>query len=82
MNENLENNDWINEAPTLAAMVKRNPFIVPQGYFDNCEQDVLNQVFLDKLKQKTNSNVFEVMHPGTLYHQVVKVHGVFGAHSY
>lgn len=60
MNENLENNDWINEAPTLAAMVKRNPFIVPQGYFDNCEQDVLNQVFLDKLKQKTNSNVFEV----------------------
>jgi len=60
MNENLENNDWINEAPTLAAMVKRNPFIVPKGYFDNCEQDVLNQVFLDKLKQKTNSNVFEV----------------------
>jgi len=60
MNENLENNDWINEAPTLSAMVKRNPFVVPEGYFDNCEQDVLNQVFLDKLKQKTNSNVFEV----------------------
>ncbi|WP_231463261.1 MULTISPECIES: hypothetical protein [unclassified Pedobacter] len=60
MNDNLENNDWIKEAPTLATMVKRNPFVVPQGYFDNCEQDVLNQVFLDKLKQQTTSNVFEV----------------------
>lgn len=71
MNENLENNDWINEAPTLAAMVKRNPFVVPEGYFDNCEQDVLNQVFLDKLKQKTNSNVFEV--PANYFEQLTEM---------
>ncbi|RNL51017.1 hypothetical protein [Pedobacter jejuensis] len=60
MNENLENNDWMNEAPTLAAMGKRNPFSVPAGYFDNCKQDVLSEVFLNSLKQNTNQHVFEV----------------------
>jgi hypothetical protein len=60
MNENLENNDWINEAPTLAAMGRRNPFSVPAGYFDNCEKEVFNHIFLEGLKQKTNENAFDV----------------------
>ncbi|MGA9649648.1 hypothetical protein [Pedobacter sp.] len=60
MNENLENNDWINEAPTLAAMGRRNPFAVPTGYFDNCEEEVFSKIFLDNLKQKTFENAFEV----------------------
>ncbi|MFC3562378.1 hypothetical protein [Pedobacter jamesrossensis] len=60
MNENLENNDWINEAPTLAAMGRRNPFAIPEGYFDNCEEEIFNKIFLDSLKQKTNENAFEV----------------------
>ncbi|MDN3586806.1 hypothetical protein QWY86_09020 [Pedobacter aquatilis] len=60
MNENLENNDWIEDAPTLAKMVKRNPFLVPNGYFDNCGQDAWNQLFLDGLKQNTSNNAFEV----------------------
>jgi len=60
MNENLENNDWINDAPTLAAMGKRNPFSVPAGYFDNCEEAVFSHVFLEGLKQKTKDNSFIV----------------------
>ena len=60
MNENLENNDWINEAPTLAAMGKRNPFAVPDGYFESVEEQTLSAVFLDGLKKKTNQNSFEV----------------------
>ncbi|RZL37912.1 MAG: hypothetical protein EOO96_04080 [Pedobacter sp.] len=60
MNENLENNDWIKDAPTLAAMGNRNPFSVPAGYFDNCEEAVFSYVFLDGLKQKTNDNFFQV----------------------
>jgi len=60
MNENLENNDWKNEAPTLAEMGKRNPFAVPDGYFESVEEQVLSAVFLDSLKQKTNHNSFEV----------------------
>lgn len=60
MNENIENNDWINEAPALAAMAKRNPFSVPDRYFENCEEAIFSAVFLDGLKQKTNDNNFEV----------------------
>jgi hypothetical protein len=60
MNENIENNDWMNEAPALAAMGKRNPFSVPDGYFENCDEDIFSAVFLDGLKQKTSDNNFEV----------------------
>lgn len=60
MNENIENNDWINEAPGLAAMGKRNPFSVPDGYFENCDEAISSAVFLDGLKQKTSDNNFEV----------------------
>jgi negative regulator of sigma E activity len=60
MNENIENNDWINEAPALAAMAKRNPFSVPDGYFENCDKAIFSAVFLDGLKQKTSDNNFEV----------------------
>lgn len=60
MNENIENNDWMNEAPALAALEKRNPFSVPDGYFENCENGVFSAIFLDGLKQKTSNNDFEV----------------------
>lgn len=60
MTENIENNDWINEAPTLAAMGKRNPFGVPDGYFDNLNESVFSAVFLEKLKEKSAINSFEV----------------------
>lgn len=60
MNENIENNDWINEAPTLAAMGKRNPFDVPDGYFDNLNELVFSSVFLENLKEKSTANNFEV----------------------
>nr|WP_199157506.1 hypothetical protein [Pedobacter sp. ASV2] len=60
MNENIENNDWINEAPTLAAMGKRNPFGVPDGYFDNLNESVFSSVFLENLKEKSTANNFEV----------------------
>ena len=60
MNENIENNDWINEAPTLAAMGKRNPFAVPNGYFESVEEQVFSAIFFDGLKKKTNDNSFEV----------------------
>jgi len=60
MNENIENNDWINETPALSAMGKRNPFSVPDGYFENCDEAIFSAVFLDGLKQKTSDNNFEV----------------------
>ncbi|MCZ4224566.1 hypothetical protein [Pedobacter rhodius] len=60
MNENLENNDWIKDAPTLAAMGNRNPFSVPAGYFDNCDEAIFSHIFLESLKQKTSANSFLV----------------------
>ncbi|MGN8058288.1 hypothetical protein ACTJKN_18545 [Pedobacter sp. 22163] len=60
MNENIENNDWMNEAPALAAMGKHNPFSVPDGYFENCDEAIISAVFLNGLKQKTSNNNFEV----------------------
>ncbi|MBO9674017.1 MAG: hypothetical protein J7577_11275 [Sphingobacteriaceae bacterium] len=60
MSENIENNDWINETPNLGAIRKRNPFSVPDGYFEDCEEAIFSVVFLDRLKQKTSSNNFEV----------------------
>lgn len=50
----------MNEAPALAAMGKRNPFSVPDGYFENCDEAIFSAVFLDGLKQKTSDNNFEV----------------------
>ncbi len=60
MSENIENNDWMNETPALRAIGKRNPFSVPEGYFEDCEEAIFSVVFLDGLKQKTSSNNFEV----------------------
>ncbi|WP_316805028.1 hypothetical protein [Pedobacter nototheniae] len=60
MTENIENNDWISEAPTLAAMDKRNPFDVPDGYFNNLNELVFSSIFVNEFKQKTNLNTFEV----------------------
>lgn len=56
MNENLENNDWKKDAPTLAAMVKRNPFTVPNNYFESAEEVTLSTSFLSGLKQKLSDN--------------------------
>ncbi|WP_316800109.1 hypothetical protein [Pedobacter frigidisoli] len=60
MNENIDNNDWRKEAPSLAARVKNNPFITPDHYFESVEDSVASAIFLDRLKQETNENLFEV----------------------
>ncbi|WP_231427067.1 MULTISPECIES: hypothetical protein [Pedobacter] len=60
MNENIENNDWKRDAPVLAAMVRSNPFTVPNHYFESVEESVISNVFLDGLKQNTNCAHFEV----------------------
>ncbi|WP_293786072.1 hypothetical protein [uncultured Pedobacter sp.] len=60
MNENIEDNDWINESPALAAMEKHNPFSVPDGYFENGGEGIFSAIFIDELTQKASSKHFEV----------------------
>ncbi|WP_443946196.1 hypothetical protein ACJVDH_03535 [Pedobacter sp. AW1-32] len=60
MNENLVNNDWINDAPVLASMKKRNPFVVPDAYFESSSADIHSSVFLEQLKEKTKREHFDI----------------------
>jgi len=55
MNENIENNDWMKEAPTLAAMSRRNPFAVPEGYFEQSTESISTAIFIDQLKNSQTS---------------------------
>ena len=54
MNENIENNDWMNEAPALAAMGKRNPFSVPDGYFENLTEQIQTRIALSEMPKAEN----------------------------
>lgn len=60
MNENIENSDWTKDAPALAAMQKRNPFTVPNGYFDSVDEHVASAIFVSGLNRKMNNGGFEV----------------------
>jgi len=60
MNENIEDNDWKKDAPSLAAMGKNNPFTVPSNYFDSVEEIVHSKMFLDGLKEKAHNRDFAV----------------------
>lgn len=60
MNENIEDNDWKKDAPCLAAMGKKNPFTVPDHYFEGVTESVRRAVFVDGLRRRTAKNAFEV----------------------
>lgn len=57
MDNNLEHNDWKDEAPNLSRLPKVNPFAVPEQYFDNLSERISASVFVDDLK--TNAGVYE-----------------------
>jgi hypothetical protein len=60
MDNNLENNDWKEEAPTLAALPLQQAFSVPEGYFENLPVQITNAIYLDKLKAETAETGFDV----------------------
>jgi hypothetical protein len=35
MENNLDHNEWMNEAPYLASLPKVSPFVVPDQYFES-----------------------------------------------
>lgn len=56
MKENLENNDWMEDAPKLATLQRKNPFNVPSGYFEQSATEISNSIFINQLKDKTKSS--------------------------
>ncbi|WP_316816019.1 hypothetical protein [Pedobacter nyackensis] len=58
MDNNLENNDWKKEAPTLAALPVDHSFSVPEGYFEHLPLQITNAIYLEKLKAKVADTDF------------------------
>lgn len=58
MDNNLENKDWKDEAPTLAALPLQHAFSVPEGYFERLPIQITNVIYLDKLKEKAAETGF------------------------
>lgn len=52
MDNNLEHNEWMDEAPHLARLPKVNPFAVPDQYFEGLSDRISAAVFVDELKSK------------------------------
>jgi hypothetical protein len=52
MDKELENNDWMNEAPFLAGLPKVNPFSTPDGYFENLDDRIAGAIYFEGLKQE------------------------------
>lgn len=50
-----EHMDLQKEAPNLTAISKENAFEIPEGYFENLNEQILNQVKIDELVENKNS---------------------------
>lgn len=54
MNTEDTNINWKKDAPLLASIKRANPFKVPLNYFEELEEKVKSEIFLDNLKSKSN----------------------------
>lgn len=60
MKTDKENNEWKAEAPYLAGLQNKNPFRVPEQYFDELPQSIANSVYLSQLSLDTEKSGFTV----------------------
>lgn len=59
MDDSIGNNDWKKEAPKLGALPVRNPFCVPEKYFDELPIRISNEIYLNSLKEEVNATGFD-----------------------
>ena len=60
MNSERGNREWLNDYMSLKQVNPNNPFTVPNGYFDELEQQIVSYIKLDELKSGSPSNGFAV----------------------
>ena len=60
MNSERGNREWLNEYMSLKQVNPNNPFKVPDGYFDELEQQIVSFIKLDELKTSAPSQGFTV----------------------
>ncbi|MBB2149390.1 hypothetical protein [Pedobacter gandavensis] len=59
MKNDLENSEWMNEAPHLAGLSVKHPFSIPEGYFEGLPSDIHEAIFLDGLKTDSPTSGFK-----------------------
>ncbi|MCX2450932.1 hypothetical protein OQX61_06575 [Pedobacter sp. PLR] len=60
MENDLENSEWMNEAPHLAGLSVKHPFSIPEGYFEGLPGDIKEAIFLDDLKTSSPESGFNM----------------------
>ena len=60
MTRDLENREWLNEYPSLKQVNASNPFLVPDGYFNELGERVTSAITIDALKNKMPLSGFVV----------------------
>lgn len=60
MNDNTEHTEWLNEFPALKMQSRKNPFLVPDNYFEEQQEHIRTAIFADELKLKTPQTDFTV----------------------
>lgn len=55
----LNTDNWQKEAPTLAALYRKNPFIVPAGYFEKLSERLISQLTISYVNASAEFNVPE-----------------------
>lgn len=81
--------DWLNEAPTLAAIRRDTPFSVPSGYFENLSENLKAQALLESVRFenkeefKLPENYFEQL-PGRIEDRIAleKIHHLVPSEGY
>ena len=56
----MENKDWLNDYKSLQQVSKANPFVVPDGYFDNLSNRIVSHKNLSELKGEAGNGGFAV----------------------
>ena len=60
MDNKLEHNEWMDEAPFLAKLPRTNPFSTPPGYFEGLQDQINTSRYLDKLKEEAGEPAMAV----------------------
>lgn len=57
MDANNMNERWDKQFPLLGAVGKENPFIVPDGYFDNMQQQITSRIAVESVTSSDSSSL-------------------------
>jgi len=60
MASEIENKEWLNDYEALKQVSTKNPFTLPNGYFDELDERITSAIKLDELKNSISPDCFTV----------------------